>query len=261
MTFDRSLHRFFLTGTPLVPQQPVDLSPLAHQLNVVLRMNPHDQILLLDGSGQEFLTEIRHLERKRATGLILSTQPAPPEPACPLTLYQCSLKADKFEWVLQKGVELGVTHFAPVVSARSIVRPAAALLKKYTRWRAIIREAAEQCGRGVLPTLQEPLSWSAALERAAGLRLLPWEALLDQPDAGGQADGLGAVLQTHLQQSVRPTAISLLVGPEGGITAEEATAAQQAGWQVISLGPRVLRAETAALAAVTIIMERLGNLA
>jgi 16S rRNA (uracil1498-N3)-methyltransferase len=73
------------------------------------------------------------------------------EPFHRLTLYQCSLKADKFEWILQKGTELGVSVFVPVISQRSVVRPESALLKKYDRWHTILREAAEQCGRGRLP--------------------------------------------------------------------------------------------------------------
>jgi 16S rRNA (uracil1498-N3)-methyltransferase len=167
-------------------------------------------------------------------------------------LYQCSLKADKFEWVLQKGTELGVAHFVPVISERSVVRPATALLKKYDRWQTILREAAEQSGRGSIPELAAPLDWSTAIQQGGELRLLPWE----------EAASVDCRLQiADLLQPPTPHIISLLIGPEGGITREEATLAQAAGWQIVSLGPRILRAETAALVGITLVMEHLQQLA
>ena len=175
---------------------------------------------------------------------------APAEPALRLTLFQCTLKADKFEWILQKGTELGVARFVPVVSARSVVRPAAALLPKYERWRAIVREAAEQSGRTRLPELATPVEFSEALRSSAQLRLLPWEeAEVDR------AEGLGQAVS-----AASPSDAALLVGPEGGLTAEEVMAAQAAGWRTVTLGARTLRAETAALAAIAVIMDRQGEL-
>ena len=237
------MQRFFLTETGLQPAQTVDLAAIAHQLQVVLRLQPGAQIILLDGLGHAYLTEITTLQRRTALGYIKQQLPDPPEPTLRLTLYQCSLKADKFEWILQKGTELGVASFVPVISERSVVRPAAALQKKYERWQAIIREAAEQCGRGCLPTLLEPLEWEAAVSHAQGLRLLPWEAVTSS------APRLAPFL---LAQTPPPLALSLLIGPEGGISDMEATIAQKAGWQAISLGAQVLRAETAALAALAV---------
>ncbi len=243
------MHRFFYPH-PLLVGQTVDLFVLVHQLHAVLRLQAGDQITLLDRQGNEFLTEIRQLARDQAQGLVLQQQQAKGEPAVQLTLYQCSLKADKFEWVLQKGTELGVTRFVPVISQRSIVRPAAALLKKYDRWQSILREAAEQCGRGRVPVLEEPLGWAAATQQAQGLRVLPWEASGDRH----------ASLVRYLKDQVGVTAINLLIGPEGGIAPDEVGMASAHGWQVVSLGPRILRAETAAIASVTIVMANLGEL-
>lgn len=269
MTIDRSLHRFFLTDTPIHPNTSVDLSPLAHQLSSVLRMKPGDQILLLDGSGSAFTTRIDTLDRKRASGTVLSQhQLHGHDTPISLTLYQCSLKADKFEWVLQKGTELGASAFVPVISARSVVRPAAALRKKYDRWHAILREAAEQCGRATLPTLHEPLNLPDALLHAPAqnLRLLPWEETADQATRMGlgpavaKAASSTATGSTAAGSTPVPPAISLLLGPEGGLTADEVRQAQDTGWQVVSLGPRILRAETAALASLTIVLDRLNAL-
>lgn len=258
MTLDRSLHRFFLTDTALHPDAPVDLSSLAHQLSTVLRMTPGARIVLLDGSGAAFTARIDTLDRKRATGTVLSQHRLDgAEAPVALTLYQCSLKADKFEWVLQKGTELGASSFVPVISARSVVRPAAALRKKYDRWHAILREAAEQCGRATLPALGEPLDWADAITAAHGLRLLAWEETADH----SERRGLGAtVAETSTTDAAAPRSLSLLLGPEGGLTAAEVHAARAVGWQVVSLGPRILRAETAALASITIALEQLGAL-
>jgi 16S rRNA (uracil1498-N3)-methyltransferase len=197
--------------------------------------------------------------------LILSVRTPATEPSIGLTLYQCSLKGDKFEWVLQKGTELGVTCFVPVVSAHSIVRPAAALRKKYARWQAILREAAEQSGRVQVPTLAEPLSFAQAVEEARGVRLLPYEAAADDAalpslsaavetlhcNVSTLGEGEEAVETLHCNVS---TGVALLIGPEGGFAPEEVVLARRTGWQIVTLGPRILRAETAALAAVAVII-------
>ncbi len=250
------MHRFFLLNSPIGPGKTIDLSSISHQLTRVLRLKPGDEILLLDNLNFEYATEIVTLERHNATGYIISRQPVRSEPSHRLTLFQCSLKADKFEWILQKGTELGVSAFVPVISQRSVVRPESTLLKKYDRWQTILREAAEQSGRGRLPLLGPPISFEKAVVDAEGLRYLLWE------DADG-APGLGQAVVTDTSSGVSDSSsqrFSLMIGPEGGFAPDEVLAARNVGWQVTSLGARILRAETAALAAVTIIMDRLGEL-
>lgn len=244
------MHRFFLTETGFAVGQLVDLAPIARQLHTVLRLQTGAQILLLDGQGNELLVELQQATRDHILGLVLQQQPGASEPRMQLTLYQCSLKADKFEWVLQKGTELGVTRFVPVISERSIVRPAEALLKKYERWQSILREAAEQCGRGRVPSLGAPVGWSTAVQQASGLRLLPWEERL----------GHSRSLQQYLTGQTDTAAVNLLIGPEGGMTMDEVKLAEAAGWQLVTLGPRILRAETAALAGITLILGYCGEL-
>jgi 16S rRNA (uracil1498-N3)-methyltransferase len=246
------MHRFFLPNGALQVGQPVELTPLLHQLRLVLRLQAGAQLCLLDGQGSEFVVEVQQLDHRQARGLVLTQQPAQGEPPLSLTLYQCSLKADKFEWVLQKGTELGVTAFVPVISERSVVRPADALLKKYDRWQAILREAAEQCGRGMIPTLAPPLSWPTAVAQARGLRFIPWEE--------AESSDVRLQIADYLRVSAQERqAINLLIGPEGGITGAEIGAAQASGWQIVSLGPRILRAETAALVTVTLVMAYAGG--
>jgi 16S rRNA (uracil1498-N3)-methyltransferase len=248
------MQRFFLTDVSLQPDQLCDLRSLLHQLHRVLRAQPGQHICLLDGRGNEFLTELREISRNHATGLVLEQRAVEGEPNVHLTLYQCALKADKLEWVLQKGTELGVSRFVPVISQRTIVRPANALLKKYARWQDILREAAEQCGRGRLPELAPPLFWNEVVEEANGLRFLPWEE-------GQSATGLVTALATAQREGdVAEGRVSLLVGPEGGLAVKEVVAAQLAGWQVVTLGRRILRAETAAIVAVSLTMAQYGEL-
>ncbi len=235
------MHRFFV-DVPLAAGATLQVDALAQQLGQVLRMQVGDEIVLLDGSGQEFHSRIARLERRAAAVEVLAAQPCLAEPRQILTLYQCSLKGDKFEWVLQKGTELGVSRFVPVISERSIVRPAAALLGKYPRWQTIVREAAEQCGRARVPQIGQPSTWQEVVTEADGLCLLPWET----------AQGGPALYATLQDKSPIHDSISILIGPEGGITDQEARLASAHGWLIVSLGPRILRAETAALAAVAL---------
>jgi 16S rRNA (uracil1498-N3)-methyltransferase len=250
----RTLNRFFVAGAPLAAGHVATVDGLAPQLSSVLRLSEGDRIILLDGSGTEYEAQIQALSRHRATALVLSGHHCQAEPVTQLTLYQCSLKHEKFEWVLQKGTELGVSSFVPVISARSIVRPADALRRKYDRWQAIIREAAEQCGRGRVPVLAEPLAWPAAIESLAGAGYLAWEG----PTA---TVPLGIAVNTALHPLTRsPAHLSLLIGPEGGISEDEANQARAHGWQLVTLGPRILRAETAAVTAVAIAMDHSDEL-
>lgn len=242
-------HRFFVPG-PLVEGTTVAVDALAPQLAGVLRLAPGASILLLDGSGQEFVATIVDLARHRAHAAIESSHPNQAEPGLRLTLFQCTLKQDKFEWVLQKGTELGVSRFVPVVSERSIVRPLSAVKAKYERWQTILREAAEQCGRGQIPELAEPLDWQVAVRSLQGPGLVAWEEAVAQPNL---IDALGAPVGTLTQ-------LSVAIGPEGGLTGAEVGEAENSGWRRFTLGPRILRAETAAITAATIALAAAGDL-
>lgn len=246
------MQRFFLPGVPLAIGETVDLAPLAHQLHTVLRLALGDQICLLDGEGWAYPAQILTLDRRRAAGLVQDRIPVTAEPVCRLTLYQCTLKLDKFEWILQKGTELGVSRFVPVVSQRSVVRPIQAVARKQARWQTIIQEAAEQCGRGRLPELSTPLTLQQALTQEQAPRCMAWEEGAGQNEIPSVHQWVGEMAQ--------PSAMALLIGPEGGFDPAEAAQAQAEGWRFVHLGPRILRAETAALAGVTLILGNLGEL-
>lgn len=241
-------HRFFIPPNWITPPTVSLRGDPAHQLTSVLRLQPGDLIIVLDNSGQEWQVRLTELGKAGGRGEIVSQRLCPAEPAVELTLYQGTLKGQKFEWVLQKGTELGVSRFVPVICQRSVVREPAALANKQERWQRIIQEAAEQSGRGRLPRLAAALPFDQAVQHAAGaaLRLMPWE------------EAIAASLAT-VWPATPPASVALLIGPEGGFTTTEAHLAGQSGFHLVRLGPRLLRAETAGLAVTAAIMDRLGE--
>lgn len=248
-------HRRFFVDARLRAGEMCRLDDLAHQLTSVLRLAPDAMLVLVNGDGFEYLVRLTMLTARQASGVIIAVREAATDPRAHLTLFQCTLKQDKFEWVLQKATELGVARFVPVVSARSVVRPAATLHTKYPRWQAILREATEQCGRTRPPELAAAIEWrELALPRGVQ-GFAAWEA------ADG-APSLGRAVAAAVDSADAPSpAFALLVGPEGGLTGAEAQELSGAGWQLVTLGRRILRAETAALTSVAVLMERCGELA
>lgn len=215
----------------------------------MLRLGRGDFIAVLDNSGREFLVQLESLEREEVVGRIEEVRQAGGEPGARITLYQGLLKGDKLEMVLQKGTELGVAGFVPVLCQRCV----AALPRKGKagRWRRIIVEAAEQSRRGRLPTLHPTLPLAQACQEARGLSLLPWE--------GEAALGLRQALREGMPLALRE-GVNLFIGPEGGFAPEEVELAQGYGIRPVTLGPRVLRAETAALAAVAAVLYEVGEM-
>ena len=130
-----------------------------------------------------------------------------------------------------------------------MVRPAAALRSKYPRWRAVLREATEQCGRARIPELAEPLAWDAAIATGDGPRLMAWEAA---QGASTLATAVAA-LAASAQAAGAAVRLSIMIGPEGGLATEEIATAQGHGWEIVGLGPRILRAETAAISAAAVV--------
>ena len=250
----RGHHRFYVE-TPLAVGATVAVDGLARQLAGVLRLAPGATVVLFDGSGAECLAELVTLTPRQAAMQIVAARPCPADPVFFLTLFQCSLKQDKFEWVLQKGTELGVARFAPVISGRSVVRPAEALRSKYPRWRAILREATEQCGRARIPDLAEPLTWDAAMATSDGPRLVAWESAYDTRSL---ATAVAALAESGSAADVAAR-LSVAIGPEGGLAEDEIVAARAHGWETVSLGPRILRAETAAISVAAVAAAGLGS--
>lgn len=243
------MHRFFLPESSFIQDAVVITGRLTHQLRNVLRLRVGDRIIGLDNRGWQYEVELTEMGRDKVKGTIVRKAIASGEPRIKVTLYQALLKVSSFELVLQKCTEIGVTSFVPMVCERCVAgRPGNS---KLGRWQDIIREAAEQSGRGRLPYLHDTMRFVEACKSARGLSLLPWE--------GEKLKDIGGVLGNHPRSGINGE-VSIFIGPEGGFSAGEVEHAQSCGIVPVSLGHRILRAETAGLVAATIILYELGEL-
>ena len=211
-----------------------------------LRMRPGEALTLCDGKGTDFEGVLETVTDRQVTVRITASRPSQAEPTLAVTLYQGLPKGDKMDWIVQKAVELGVTAVVPVATRRSVARLEGKADKKQERWQRIAAEAAGQCGRGMLPSVERPLSWSQALSCLSGEPALVFYA------------GGGRPLRELVTPSTRR--LSVFVGPEGGFDPEEIDAIRRQGGGVATLGPRILRCETAPLAALTLLMHLSGNM-
>lgn len=231
--------RRFCLDTPPSGGHATLTGPAAHRLTRVLRLPVGASVELFDGSGAVWPARIEQIS---AASVRLSLGAPRSQPALPDAILLAALiRPTRYEWLLEKATELGATAIVPLLCERSAVRPAEIGAARLARWRRITIEAAEQCGRATLPALSPPISLAAALTGFRG------ELLIAAEPAHGEAPPVGALPLSNSEP------ITILVGPEGGLTPAEFTAAVAAGGQPVSLGPLVLRAETAALAALALI--------
>ena len=240
-------HRFFVPAEWLQNDQVQLKGQVARQIARVLRMSPGDQVVLLDNSGTEYVTELRRFSNDAVEGHVVSTSRGQGEPNTHIVLHQALLKGDKFEWVLQKGTELGVSAFVPLLSRRSVPQPQRTE-GQHGRWTRIVTEAAEQSGRALLPEVRPVVTLEEACKGTSeDLALMPWEA----EEECSLRSALGRITQGR---------VSLFIGPEGGWDAEEVALARDRGILPVTMGRRILRAETAAIAAITVVMYSRGGL-
>jgi len=240
--------RFFIDYTPAVGTTAVIEGVDARHIAGALRMTAGETLTLCDGKGTDYACTVTAVERERVTLSVNAATPTTAEPTLAVTLYMGLPKGDKMEMIIQKCVELGVTAIVPVATSRCIVKlDGKDAAKKQTRWQKIANEAAGQSGRGILPVVETPISWKQALSR------FERENTLLCYEGGGAPIG----------QLVSPadTAVSLVVGPEGGFDIAEVEAVTAVGGRIATLGPRILRCETAPLAALAVLMEKSGNMA
>jgi 16S rRNA (uracil1498-N3)-methyltransferase len=243
------MRRLFVEG-PLSAGANVTLDgATARRVASVLRLRAGDELTLFDGSGVEARASLVAIAPSRVEARVVSVAPGLREPAVRLTLYQSVVKGERFEWLVEKGTELGVARFVPLLSRRAVVRPGEG--GKLDRWRRIAIEAAEQCGRAVVPEVSAPLRLEEALASLEGTALMPYE--------GERATGIAAALRS-VAGGGRPASLALIVGPEGGFEPDEVRLALSAGARPVSLGPRILRSETAGVVAAALALAELGGL-
>ncbi len=244
------MHYFFTPAVNIREGQVFFSKEQSHQLRHVLRMQPGQAVVVFDETAVEYQVTLTSITPQQVIGEIRSQRPSPNEPRTHITLFQSLLNRDKFEWVLQKGTEIGITHFVPVVTQRSLVQDTRIKANKLTRWQKIITEAAEQAHRGRVPQLAKPSSWHTTLDQTSAFDLVLVAHV-------GAQRPLQTILNAQPQQ---PKSIALFIGPEGGFSDNEVVQAQNAGAQIFSIGPRVLRTETAATVAAALILYELGDM-
>jgi 16S rRNA (uracil1498-N3)-methyltransferase len=234
------------TAQPLREPGRFELEPEpSHHLLHVLRLGPGAALQLFDGSGAEYAASIAEVSRKQVAVEVLELLHREPAAALSISLMLGISRGERMEFALQKAVELGVSEIQPLFTARCQVKLAGQrLTQRLAHWRRLIINACEQSGRCRLPMLAEPESLAGSLHRErCGMRLL---------------------LDPHTRNTMRElpaprTGVTLLVGPEGGLSEAERTLALQQGFIGVRLGPRILRTETAPLAAIASLQTLWGD--
>lgn len=220
----------------------------ARHLGRVLRLGAGDVVRALDGAGQELTIQLTEIGPRGAAGTVLARAALRTESPLRLTLAQALPKADRIETVIRMATELGVHRFVPLVTARTVAVPRSATPARLERWQRVAREATKQCGRAAVPEVAAPVdltSWLAS-RPARDLLVCFWEEKAGEP---GDPLPPGPVDE-----------VTALVGPEGGLEAGEVEAARAAGALVATMGPRVLRTDTAGVVATALLQARYGDL-
>lgn len=211
--------------------------PILHQLTHVLRMQTGDELIVLDNSGDEFLCRIEQIDKKSCRLTVSEKRKNRAEPEIFMTIYQAlPKKLELFELVLQKGTEIGVGRFVPLITERTERRE----VSKRDRMEKILKEAAEQCERRKIPELSEAQKLNDALANANGKQKILLHGRGNHP-----------LLSKII---TKQTPVDIFVGPEGGFTDSEIQQAAESGFLIGSLGPRVLRTETAGIVAAALIL-------
>ena len=245
------MHRFFVPPECIAGDAVTLPGDVSHKLRRVLRARAGDEIVVLDDTGMEYLVRLEDVETYGVSGAVIRRYANKTGPSVAITLYQCILKADRFEYVLQKGTEIGITSFVPVICQRTVAtnRPSPA---RYKRWRQIITEAAEQSHRGRIRVLREAMDFDSCCTQAEGTSLIPWE--------DGSAAGLKSRLGVWTSGEAALPSVNIFIGPEGGFTGDEVDMAGANGLTPFTLGKRILRAETPGLVVASAILYELGEL-
>jgi 16S rRNA (uracil1498-N3)-methyltransferase len=247
------MRRFYVAPGAIDGESVILDSALAQRLANVLRLKAGDRIALFDGGGDDATVRLTSVTARRIAGEVETRAPGPPESRTRVHLYQSITKGERFEWLVEKATEIGVASVTPLLTARAVVKTAGGGARA-ERWQRIAIEAAEQCGRGVVPAIGAPARLEEAFASAAGVLLLPYE------DADHTAPSVAGALHERVDDVFASASVSIFIGPEGGYEPAEVEHAHAAGAAVITLGDRVLRSETAGLVALTLVMQAIGEL-
>ncbi|MBA0917159.1 MAG: 16S rRNA (uracil(1498)-N(3))-methyltransferase [Nitrosospira sp.] len=251
-------HRFYCPGE-ITPGRILELPPnAAHHAARVLRLEPGDRVTLFNGSGGEFSTVIASIGKSGTTVTVEEHLAAECESPLDIKLVQAVCANEKMDWIIQKAVEMGVSRIQPIITTRSLIRLSDERAdKRLQHWQQIVISACEQCGRNHLPQLLPVLSLSDWLSRQMGEhKILPGESVHNP------CFMLLPTSKKRLRdfpEATQCSSLTVMVGPEGGFAPEEEAAALVAGLVPLKLGGRILRTETAALAAVAAMQALWGD--
>lgn len=237
------MSRFYVDKESIKGNQILVTGKEAHHILDVMRLKISDEVIVFDGTGKEYVGTVKETGRKSLLLEIIKTRDAACQERCSITLIQAIPKKDKMDYIVEKATELGVKSIMPVMTARTV--PDWSDAKKAAtaaRWQKIAQEAAKQCGRADIPSINliTPLEEAIRTVEKYDLKLIA--ALSDK-----------AVKLKDALKGSPGGKIALAIGPEGDFTAEEINTAEEEGFKTISLGPRVLKSDTAGLAAITMI--------
>ena len=247
-----TMSTFFVHPDAITPPTIRITGDLLHHLRDSLRLHPGDSLTLNDGCGTRYRVEVTHVTSQAIDSRIIDQQTEPARRTSPIVLGQALIKGDKMDWVIQKTTELGVDTIVPLHSTHSVIKLNPERLEhQRSRWERIARDAAQQSERWTIPTIADPIDLSQICRQYASA---PVKGILAERSSGS------SVATMPLPQD-RQHPIVLLVGPEGGWAPDEQRLAQEQGFIPLTLGPRILRAETAAIAALSILQSRLDETA
>jgi len=249
--------RFYAPPTAFDDQQKsvALINDEARHLREVLRLKPGDEAFVFDGAGKEFHCRIEESRRDTAhLQIIREVEPARPESQLQLTLALALLKGEKFDLVVQKATELGVARITPVLTKHADIRlrDESDAAKRVTRWQRIAMEAAKQSGRAVVPVVANVTTFESLIQTTT---VDQQKSCLMFSERDGQS-----LLQAKRDIPEEANQMTALVGSEGGWSDEEIAAARAAGWAIVTLGGRTLRAETAAVAVTALLQHLFGDL-
>ncbi|MGI6488801.1 MAG: 16S rRNA (uracil(1498)-N(3))-methyltransferase [Syntrophomonadaceae bacterium] len=252
---DRDVHRFYVDPGQLREDRVVIAGEEFRHLQKVLRLGVGDQALLIDGSGHEYEVRLLALDLKaqRAEAEIIAIKAVNREPPIVVTLVQGIVRGDRMDFIIQKAAEIGVRRIVPLAAEHGVVRVTGEKARRRVeRWRKIAREACKQCGRVVVPEVTEVVDLGQALQmQGDALGIFFYEGEKNRP--------LKPVLRDN-GTLFKQKGVFIHIGPEGGFSMSEVETARRCGLFLAGLGPRILRAETAALAALTTVLYELGDL-
>ncbi|NLI60224.1 MAG: 16S rRNA (uracil(1498)-N(3))-methyltransferase [Clostridiales bacterium] len=243
------MNRFFIDNAKIVDSHTEIIGHDAGHILRVLRLGIGDSIELCDGAGMDYPTTIVETDKDRLRVKLGEGRPSKGEPSIRVTLYQGIPKSTKMDLIVQKCVELGIYRIVPLDTARTITKlsdPKKAK-KRVARWQKISEEAAKQSRRGIIPKVDVPISYSSMAESAShSAKIILWE---------GERDvALRQCLERAKHSSGSKADIGIVIGPEGGLDHDEVVLAKEHGWETASLGSRILRTETAGMAALAATM-------